>query len=213
MSSYQYIVIEGNIGAGKTTLTKMIAEKHNARQLLEDFADNPFLPKFYEEPDKYAFTLEMAFMADRYKQLSEGIQEQELFRQFTISDYYFMKSLIFSKHTLNNAEYKLYRQFFHIIYKQLPQPDLYVYLHHDIDRLLANIKKRGRNYEQNINAEYLTRVQNSYFDFFKESKGRFPFLIIDCSQIDFVQNSNDFRLLENAILEKEYSEPITRLLL
>ncbi len=210
---YQYIVIEGNIGAGKTTFVKMLTAKHNARMLLETFADNPFLPKFYEEPEKYAFTLEMAFMADRYGQLKKGIQEQDLFTKFTVSDYYFMKSLIFAKQTLTDTEFQLYRQFFHIIYPSLPKPDLYVYLHTDVDRLLQNIKKRGREYEQNISADYLTKIQKGYFDFFKQHSGDFPFLIIDTTRLDFVNNAAHFEQLEQAILQKEYTEPLTRLLL
>ncbi len=213
MYPYKYIVIEGNIGAGKTTLTQMIAQKNNARILLETFAENPFLPRFYEEPQRYAFPLEMAFMADRYGQLQKGIQEQDLFSDFLVSDYYFMKSLIFSQQTLNSTEYQLYQQFFHIIYPSLPKPDLYVYLHNDTDKLLQNIKKRGRDYEQNITAEYLQKIQTGYFDFFKQNQGNFPFLIIDTTALDFVANTADFTKLETAILQEEYTKPLTRLLL
>lgn len=212
MFPYQYIVIEGNIGAGKTTFVKMLAAKHKARLLLESFAENPFLPKFYKEPEKYAFTLEMAFMAERYGQLKKGVQEQDLFADFTISDYYFMKSLLFAKQTLNSNEFQLYRQFFHIIYPSLPKPDLYVYLHSDVERLLENIKKRGREYEQTISADYLLKIQQGYFDFFKQHSGKFPFLIVDASQLDFVHNPSDFEQLEKAILEQEYTAPTTRLL-
>ncbi len=213
MYPYKYIVIEGNIGAGKTTFVKMLAAKHNARMLLETFAENPFLPKFYKEPEKYAFTLEMAFMADRYGQLKKGIQEQDLFTEFTVSDYYFMKSLIFAKQTLTDTEFKLYRQFFHIIYPSLPKPDIYVYLHTNVDRLLQNIKKRGREYEQDISPEYLSKIQKGYFDFFKQHSGDFPFLIIDTTNLDFVNNTSHFEQLEQAILQKEYTEPLNRLLL
>lgn len=213
MYPYKYIVIEGNIGAGKTTFAKMLAEKHNARLLLETFADNPFLPKFYEEPEKYAFTLEMAFMADRYGQLQKGVQDQDLFTDFMISDYYFMKSLIFAKQTLSDTEYQLYRQFFHIIYSSLPKPDLYVYLHADTERLLRNIKKRGREYEQNISADYLSKIQQGYFDFFKQHRGNFPFVIIDATHLDFLNKVSHFAKLETAILDTEYTQPLTRLLL
>lgn len=213
MVNYQYIIIEGNIGAGKTTLATKIAEQYNAKLMLEEFSDNPFLPKFYREPDKYAFALEMAFMADRYRQLREGLQERDMFKDFTISDYYYMKSLIFAKKTLSKDEYRLYRQFFHIIYASLPQPNLYVYLHMDIDRLLENIKNRGRDYEQDITAEYLLKIQNSYFDFFKQHSGKFPFLIIDCTKVNFVHSQKDYTHLVEKILFENYTHPITQLIL
>lgn len=213
MVNYQYIIIEGNIGAGKTTLATKIAEQYNAKLMLEEFSDNPFLPKFYKEPDKYAFALEMAFMAERYRQLREGLQERDMFKDFTISDYYYMKSLIFAKKTLSKDEYQLYRQFFHIIYASLPQPNLYVYLHMNVDRLLENIKNRGRDYEQDITAEYLLKIQNSYFDFFKQHRGKFPFLIIDCTKIDFVHSQEDYAKLVEVILFENYTEPMTRLIL
>lgn len=213
MINYQYIIVEGNIGAGKTTLATKIAQQYNAKLMLEEFSDNPFLPKFYREPEKYAFTLEMAFMADRYRQLREGLQERDMFKDFTISDYYYMKSLIFAKKTLRKDEYQLYRQFFHIIYSALPQPNLYVYLHMSVDRLLENIKKRDRGYEQGITAEYLLKIQNSYFDFFKQHKGKFPFLIIDCTNIDFVHSQEDYTRLVEHILFEDYLQSMTRLIL
>lgn len=212
MSFYKNIVIEGNIGVGKTTFCKMLATKHNASLTLETFADNPFLPKFYEEPEKYAFTVEMAFLADRYTQLKKRVQEQDLFSPFTISDYYFMKSLIFAKQTLNNTEYQLYRQFFHIIYTAMPKPDIYVYLHSNVDRLMQNIKDRGREYEKHITKKYLSDIQHSYFDFFKQHRDSFPILIIDVTSLDFVKNTEHFNLLEKTILNTQYENTLTRLL-
>ncbi|PVX50700.1 deoxyadenosine/deoxycytidine kinase [Balneicella halophila] len=211
MFCYKNIIIEGNIGVGKTTLCKRLAKKHNAILLLESFADNPFLPQFYKEPDKYAFTVEMAFLADRYTQLKRKIQEQDLFSDFIISDYYYMKSLIFAKQTLNDTEFQLYRQFFNIIYNAMPKPDLYVYLHADVARLMQNIKSRGRKYEQHITEKYLLDIQHSYFEFFKEHRDSFPILILDITSLDFVTNEADFAHLEDAILFSKYSEPITRL--
>ena len=156
--SYNYVVIEGNIGAGKTTLATRISEQFNARLILERFADNPFLPKFYDDPEKYSFPLELSFLASRYKQLKEELVPQDLFKSFTVADYYFMKSLVFASSTLKGDEYNLYRQIYHIIYSSLPKPDIYVYLHLTTENLLRNIKKRGRNYEKTITAEYLQKI-------------------------------------------------------
>ena len=157
----QYIVIEGNIGAGKTTLAGMLARDCNARLVLEQFADNPFLPKFYSEPDRYSFPLELAFLAERYRQLNTNVYQPELFNSVTIADYYFVKSLIFARITLHGDEFALYRQLFDIIMQRLPLPSLYVYLHSPVERLLRNIATRGRDYEQNITANYLADIQQS----------------------------------------------------
>ncbi len=209
---YNFIIIEGNIGAGKTTLSTKIAEKNNAKLILEQFAENPFLPKFYKDPEKYSFPLEMSFLADRYNQLKKELAEQDLFKSFTIADYYFMKSLIFSKQTLQADEYKLYRQFFHIIYNTLPKPDLYVYLHSSVDKLLINIKKRGRNYEKNITADYLTKIQESYFEFFKQQTD-LKFLVIDTNNIDFVENKSDYKKIVDTIFNTPCKRGINRVIL
>ncbi len=209
---YNFIIIEGNIGAGKTTLSTKIAEKNNAKLILEQFAENPFLPKFYKDPEKYSFPLEMSFLADRYNQLKKELAEQDLFKSFTIADYYFMKSLIFSKQTLQTDEYKLYRQFFHIIYNTLPKPDLYVYLHSSVDKLLINIKKRGRNYEKNITADYLTKIQESYFEFFKQQTD-LKFLVIDTNNIDFVENKSDYKKIVDTIFNTPCKRGINRVIL
>ena len=208
---YNFIVIEGNIGAGKTTLSHKIAEEFNAKLILEQFAENPFLPKFYRDPEKYSFPLEMSFLADRYNQLKKELSERDLFKSFTISDYYFMKSLIFSKQTLQDDEYSLYRQFFHIIYNSLPKPDLYVYLHSNVDNLLKNIKKRGRDYEQEITADYLLKIQDSYFEFFKQQQD-LNFLVIDTNEIDFVNNEDDYRKVLDAIFQAECKKGLNRII-
>ncbi|MFV0531458.1 MAG: deoxynucleoside kinase [Flavobacteriales bacterium] len=182
-----FIVIEGNIGSGKTTLAKMIAEKHDAKLVLEKFEENPFLPKFYEAPEKYAFPLEMSFLAERFQQLNEKLLSRDLFKQLTVADYYVFKSLIFSEITLTEDEYKLYRKFFHIMYSDLIKPDLYVYLYQTTDRLLENIQKRGRRYEQNINRNYLDKINKSYMKYIKEHT-YLNILILDVSNIDFVKN-------------------------
>ena len=209
---YKFIVIEGNIGVGKTSLTHKIAEEYNAKLILEQFANNPFLPKFYEDQEKYSFPLEMSFLADRYNQLKKELSERDLFKSFTIADYYFMKSLIFSKQTLKDDEYNLYRQFFHIIYNSLPKPDLYVYLHSNVDKLLSNIKSRGRDYEQEISADYLQKIQDSYFEFFKQQQ-ELSFLIIDTNKIDFVNHPDDFKKVSKAIFDCECKKGVNRIIL
>ena len=188
---YNYVVIEGNIGAGKTTLAGRIAEQFNAHLILEHFADNPFLPKFYTDPEKYSFPLEFSFLASRYKQLKEELVPQDLFKSFTVADYYFMKSLVFAASTLTGDEYNLYRQIFYIIYGSLPKPDIYVYLHLNPDRLLENIRRRGRNYEKSITKEYLQKIQDSYFSFFKQNPEN-KYLVIDVNDIDFVANESHY---------------------
>lgn len=210
--SINYLVIEGNIGAGKTTLAQMISEKRRAKLVLEQFADNPFLPKFYENQEHYSFPLEMAFLAERYNQLNRELSHFDLFSTFTISDYYFMKSLIFAQNTLQPDEYNLYRQFFTIIYDKMPKPDLYVYLHKDSDLLLKNIALRGREYETFITKEYLDKITQGYFSYFKQQND-LPILVIDINGIDFVNRPEDFEDIESAIFEKQYSKGITRILL
>jgi deoxyguanosine kinase len=209
---YNYVVIEGNIGAGKTTLATRISEQFNARLILERFADNPFLPKFYSNPEKYSFPLELSFLASRYKQLKEELVAQDLFRAFTVADYYFMKSLVFAASTLEGDEYNLYRQIFYIIYGSLPKPDIFVYLHLSPERLLHNISKRGRNYEESITREYLQRIQDSYFTFFKQNPDN-KYLIIDIENIDFVVSENHYRKIIDAIFYDEYPVGMNTLIL
>jgi len=210
--SLNYLVIEGNIGAGKTTLAQMIGEKFQAKLVLEQFADNPFLPKFYENQEHYSFPLEMAFLAERYNQLNRELSHFELFSPFTISDYYFMKSLIFAQNTLQADEYTLYRQFFTIIYDKMPRPDLYVFLHKDNDLLLKNIALRGRNYETYITKEYLEKIAQGYFSYFRQQND-FPILIVDTNDLDFVNRTEDYEKIISVIFEKQYTKGINRILL
>ncbi len=205
-----YIVIEGNIGAGKTTLSKMIAEDFNAKLILEQFVDNPFLPKFYKEPDKYSFQLELSFLAERYQQLNNELTSRDLFRPFTVADYYFMKSLIFARATLKEDEYNLYRQIFNIIYKSIPKPDLYVYLHMEVKKLKENIQKRGRDYEKEIPEEYLLKLQEGYFDFFRQQND-IKYLIIDANNMDLVENPDDYLKVKRYIFTQDYSVGINRI--
>ncbi|AZQ43322.1 2-amino-4-hydroxy-6-hydroxymethyldihydropteridine diphosphokinase [Nonlabens ponticola] len=186
-----FIAIEGNIGSGKTSLTHKISADFNGKPVLERFADNPFLPLFYEDKERYSFPLEMSFLADRYQQLSDDVAQQDLFTDFKIADYYVIKSLIFSKITLNAQEYSLYQRLFHMMYKELIKPDLYVYLYQTEDRLLENIKERGRDYEQNIEAAYLSQIQQGYAEFIRSQKG-LNVKVIDVSELDFVNNQEDY---------------------
>ncbi|WP_299712202.1 2-amino-4-hydroxy-6-hydroxymethyldihydropteridine diphosphokinase [uncultured Tenacibaculum sp.] len=197
---YNYIAVEGNIGAGKTTLSTMISNDFNAKIVLERFADNPFLPKFYEDQERYAFPLEMSFLADRYQQLSDDLAQFDLFKNFVISDYYIFKSLIFAQVTLQNDEYKLYRKMFDLMYKEIVKPDLYVYLYQNTDRLLKNIEKRGREYEQNIEASYLEKIHDGYSNFIKTQQN-LNILVIDVSELDFVQNRDDYKTIIQKIKE------------
>lgn len=190
-SKYNYIAIEGNIGAGKTSLATKISNDFNARLILERFADNPFLPKFYEDANRYAFTLEMSFLADRYQQISDDLAQLDLFKDFIVSDYNIIKSLIFSKITLSGDEFNLYRKLFNLMYKDIAKPDLYIYLYQNTARLQENIKKRGRDYEQNITDEYLEKINAGYLDFLKTQKD-FKVKIIDVSNRDFVDNRSDY---------------------
>ncbi|MBO6607888.1 2-amino-4-hydroxy-6-hydroxymethyldihydropteridine diphosphokinase [Psychroserpens sp.] len=198
-SDYNYIAIEGNIGAGKTSLAHQISQDFNAKLVLERFADNPFLPKFYDEPQRYAFTLEMSFLADRYQQISDDLSQLDLFKDFIVSDYDIYKSLIFSKITLPEDEFKLYRKLFYLMYKDIAKPDLYVYLYQNTERLQENIKKRGRDYEQNIDDEYLEKINSGYLDFLKKQT-ELNVKIIDISDRDFVGNRDDYLWILNEII-------------
>ena len=194
---YNFICIEGNIGAGKTSLAKKISEDCNARLILEEFANNPFLPNFYKEPEKYAFPLELFFMAERYKQLKE-VMVQEIFSSFTVSDYFFIKSRLFAQNNLSKDELTLFYSLFDIMLSSLPKPDLLVYLHTDIKSLQKNIKKRDRSYEQDITDDYLKKIQEKYLDFFKKQMD-FPVLIIDVTNVDFIQNDEKYQKIIAAI--------------
>lgn len=208
----RFLVIEGNIGAGKTTLASLFANEYNAKLILEQFADNPFLPKFYADQDRYSFPLELSFLADRYHQIKNQVLNLDLFHPFLIADYYFAKSSIFAQNTLKDDEYRLFRQIFDIIFESMPKPDLYVYLHSGTDKLLRNIKNRGREYEKNIAPEYLEKIKNGYFQFFKGITS-FPILVIDVGNIDFVQNPDHYRQLKEAVFQGEYQPGLNRLIL
>lgn len=205
---YQFIAIEGNIGAGKSTLAQFLANDWNAQVILEEFEDNSFLPKFYEDARRYAFPLEMSFLAARFNQLKAQLLSQDLFKQTRVSDYIFAKCLLFSKVNLNEDEYELYYKLFHIINLQLPKPDLLVYLHCPIERLQWNISNRGRVYEQQISDEYLQNLQQTYFDYL-QTQTDLKILIIDCTKADFVKNKIHFEQIKD-FLVKNYPIGITQ---
>jgi deoxyguanosine kinase len=200
---YTFITIEGNIGAGKTTLAHLLSKHYNARLVLEQFADNPFLPKFYENPQQYAFPLELFFMAERFKQLKDLIQQKDLFQNLTISDYLFTKCLLFAKINLSEEEFRLYQRLFDIMYQQLIQPDILIYMHAPVNKLQQNIKKRNRPYEQRIPNEYLFSIQETYTHYIKQHN--IKTLFVDASNADFLGNEKHLQVIIDA-LEKEYPQ-------
>ena len=200
---YNFITIEGNIGAGKTTLAHLLSKHFNARLILEEFADNPFLPKFYENQRQYAFPLELFFMAERYKQLKDLLQTKDMFQNLTISDYLFTKCLLFAKVNLPEKEFLLYQKLFDIINPQLAPPDLLIYLHAPVNKLKENIKKRNRSYEQNIESEYLFTLQETYTQYIKQHN--IKTLFIDVSKSDFLGNDEHLKVVIEA-LDKDYDD-------
>ena len=196
--NYNYIAIEGNIGSGKTSLSKQISADFNTKLMLERYIDNPFLAKFYENPRDFAFKLEMSFLADRYQQTNEDLSQLNFFNKNIISDYDIHKSLIFSKINLNSDEFNLYRKLFYSLYKSIVKPDLIIFLNQTIENLKGNIKKRGRDYEASISDEYLISINKSYSEFFK-SRPDLNVKFIDVSEIDFVKNRLDYLSIINQI--------------
>lgn len=208
---YSFIAIEGNIGSGKTSLANKLASELQARLVLEEFEDNSFLPKFYKDARRYAFPLEMSFLAARFNQLKGQLNEQDLFTKHTVSDYLFAKCLLFSKVNLDEDEYELYSKVFSIIQLQLRKPDLLVYLHNPVEKLLWQIKNRGRAYEQEISPEYLESLQTAYFEYLNQQNDQ-RILILDCSALDYVNRETDYLLIKNAI-SKDYEMGIHTIVL
>ncbi len=200
---YNFVTIEGNIGAGKTTLAHLLSKHFNARLILEEFADNPFLPKFYENPGQYAFPLELFFMAERYKQLKDLLQTKDMFQNITVSDYLFTKCLLFAKVNLPDEEFRLYQKLFEIINPQIVQPDILIYLHTPVHKLQENIRKRNREYEQSIPNDYLFTLQETYTQYIKQHN--IKTLFIDASNADFLGNEEHMKIITDA-LDKEYED-------
>lgn len=203
--NYHFITIEGNIGVGKTTLAHLLSRHYNGRLILEQFADNPFLPKFYESPNQYAFPLELFFMAERFKQLKDFVQQKDLFQSITISDYLFTKCLLFAKINLPEDEFRLYQRLFDIIHQQLIQPDIVIYLSSPVKKLQENIRKRNRSYEQNIRDEYLLSIQETYSNYIKQHG--VTTLYVDVSNADFLGNQSHLNAVI-AALDKEYDQGV-----
>ena len=200
---YNFITIEGNIGAGKTTLAHLLSRHYNARLILEAFADNPFLPKFYENPKQFAFPLELFFMAERFKQLKDLIQQKDLFQNLTVSDYLFTKCLLFAKINLPDDEFRLYQRLFDIMHQQVTQPDVVLYLHSPVSKLQQNIRKRNRPYEQKIQDDYLFQIQETYTHYIKQHNIKTIF--IDATNADFLGNEKHLKTIID-ILEKDYEQ-------
>jgi len=209
MVKYPYIVIEGNIGVGKTSLVKLLTEEYSAHSFFEEFSENPFLPKFYEDPEKHAFPLELSFLAERYHQLKKELNTHNIFHNTIISDYYFVKSLIFAQINLPEDEFKLYKNLFNIILQKLPKPNLFVYLYADVNSLQNNIKGRARSYESNISSNYLEKINKGYLNFLNQQKD-FPAIIIDVTNLDFVHQKSDFNKIL-VYLNKTYTKGVYRI--
>ena len=206
---YQYICVEGNIGTGKTSLCEKIAREFNCQLILEEFADNPFLKYFYEDPDRYAFTVELFFMTERHKQLQHDLHNRSLFTEFMVADYFFWKTVLFASKTLNEQEYRLFLRLFHILNNSFPNPDLLVYLHRSPDKLLRQIQSRGRPYEQNITAEYLQKIQDSYFEFFRNQLA-YPILVLDVEDLDFINEQEHYQEILR-LIRRNYTPGVHRI--
>lgn len=209
MLEYKYIAIEGNIGAGKTSLAARLAQQWNARIVLEEFADNPFLPKFYKQPERYAFPLELSFLSERFSQLKKEVSNDDLFAPLVVSDYIISKCQIFAKNNLQSDEYQLFLKMYEIVDASVSKPDLVVYLYKSVEKLLRNIRSRGREYEQNISSEYLENIHAQYMEFIRQHED-LRVVIIDTEDLDFVNNPDHYALIEN-IFHREYPKGITRL--
>ncbi len=208
---YNYIAIEGNIGSGKTSFVEMVHSETNSKMVLEQFDENPFLPMFYEDPTRYGFTVELFFMTERYKQLQKQLITPDLFNDFIISDFCFVKTLLFARKNLRDEEYKMFQMLFNVLNKNFPNPDLLVYLHRDTEILLKHIRKRNREYEINITAEYLRSIQDSYFEYLRNIIS-FPVLILDLKNIDFVAYPKHYETIK-FLISKKYNPGVHRVAL
>lgn len=206
---YKYLAIEGNIGSGKTTFCKRINDEYNCKMILEEFDDNPFLPLFYKDPERFGFTVELFFMTERYKQMERYLLTQDLFNEFTIADYTFTKTLLFARQNLNASEFRMFQQMFMVLDQNFPSPDIIVYFHRSVDILLENIAERGRGYEKDIKAAYLKKVQDAYFEYLRNILS-IPVLIIDLDRIDFKRNDRDYDDVKY-LLSKKYQPGVHRI--
>ena len=206
---YRYVSIEGNLGSGKTSLVTKLSREYNAREILEEFENNPFLPLFYENPARYAFTVELFFMTERFKQLQDQLTAPDLFSSVIFSDFFFTKSLLFARKNLESEEYRLFQMLFSVLSKSFSKPDLLVYLHRDVKYLLENIKQRNRSYEQQIKAEYLSMIQDSYFEYLRNITS-FPVIILDLQNLDFVGDPKAYETIK-FIISQKYNPGVHRM--
>jgi len=206
---YNYIVVEGNIASGKTSFCEKIANTYGCRLILEQFDDNPFLPHFYQDPERFAFAVELFFMTERIKQLQRNLINQDLFSAFTVADYAFVKSLLFARKNLTEEEFRMFAKMFNAFSSSFPNPDILIYFHRNVDELMSNVNKRGRGYEKYIKADYLQTIQDSYFEYFRNILS-FPLLIVDVSGVDFVQNDIHYNTVES-LLKKQYLPGVHRI--
>ncbi len=208
---YRYLALEGNIGAGKTSLAEILKEHYNCRLILEQFTDNPFLPFFYQEPERYAFPLELFFMTERYKQLTTTLPQHELFAELAIADYSFIKTLLFARNNLQDEEFRMFQKMFHTLNAALPKPDIIFYLHRNVPNLKQQIDKRGREYEMQIEPSYLQAIQNAYFEYFRIETS-IPIVIIDVENINFKDNKAALEDIMNC-LERKYLPGVHQVIL
>jgi deoxyguanosine kinase len=197
---HRFLAIEGNIGAGKTTLSRMLAADYNCELILEQFTDNPFLTNFYEHPERYAFPVELFFMTERHKQLQEHFSQGSLFGATTVSDYFFVKTLLFARNNLNEEEFRLFQRLFHVLNAQFPKPDLLVYLYRPVEDLITNIHNRGREYELDIKPDYLDSIQKAYLSYFR-SMTEVPVLILDISGVSFWQDDQAYQRIKEILVQ------------
>ena len=206
---YDFICIEGNIGSGKTSFCELLQKEYNCSLVLEEFDQNPFLPYFYQDKERYAFPVELFFLTERYKQLENTLLKPDLFASFTASDYFFHKSLLFAKNNLVASEFRLFQKMFTALESSFPKPEILVYFHRDVEILLENIRKRGRSYEKNISPEYLLEIQNTYFDYFRNIVS-YPVLIIDLNNLDFVDSPSNYDAVKH-IINRKYLPGVHRI--
>ncbi len=199
-NSNKYICIEGNIGTGKTTLCRMLQQDYNCQLILEQFTDNPFLPLFYKEPERYAFPVELFFMSERYKQLQQFLIDRDIFYPFILSDYFFQKTALFAQKNLKDEEYQLFLRFFGILENLFPKPDLLVYLHRPVDQLFEQIKKRNRRIETDLKKDYLKRIESAYFSYFNQDVP-YPILILHITDLDFEKYRSDYEQIKKSIFQ------------
>ncbi len=197
---YPFIAIEGNIGAGKTTLCHRLAAHTGCSLVLEQFTDNPFLPFFYEHPERYAFPVELFFMTERHKQLLEHFARPDLFSTHTVADYFFVKTLLFAKNNLSEEEFRLFQRLFSVLNATFPKPDLLLYLHRPVEVLTRQIRERGRDIERNISPAYLEEIQNAYFDHLK-TEATAPVVVLDLGEADFQRDDSVFQKIVDLLRE------------